>query len=74
VRPGDTVDPRVGIAGVRPLGTRVQAGEPLATVHAASSAAADAAIAALQAAVTLADDAPATGPVVHRVVGAADLA
>jgi thymidine phosphorylase len=74
VRPGDAVDPRVGIAGVRPLGAQLQAGEPLAMVHAASSAAADAAIAALQAAITLADAAPLPTPVVHRVLTAADLA
>ena len=34
--PGDSVDPSVGLSHVRQLGARVQAGEPLARIHAAS--------------------------------------
>jgi thymidine phosphorylase len=49
-RPGDTVDPRVGLAEVRALGTRVDAGEALAVVHAARLAEAEAAAKALAAA------------------------
>jgi thymidine phosphorylase len=40
-RPGDAVDPRVGLSAVLPLQTRVQAGQPVAVVHAASEAAAE---------------------------------
>ena len=69
--PGDAVDPRVGLADLLPLGRRVAAGQPLATVHAASADAAARAVAALQAAITLADTAPASTPVVHGVVTAA---
>ncbi len=53
--PGDTLDMRVGFNGVRQLGDVVDAGEPLAYVHAASVQAADAAAARLQAAITLSD-------------------
>ena len=35
-RPGQAVDPRVGLADVLPLGSRVQRGQPWAQVHAAS--------------------------------------
>jgi thymidine phosphorylase len=69
LKPGDTVDPRVGLAGVRPRGARVAAGEPLAVVHAASEAAADAAVAAVQAAFTLADAAPPRPAAVQAVIG-----
>jgi thymidine phosphorylase len=59
LRNGDTVDPRVGLAEVVRLGTPLRAGEPLAVVHAASAEAAEAAVRAVQAAITLADSAPA---------------
>ncbi|OUM01399.1 thymidine phosphorylase [Variovorax sp. JS1663] len=52
-RAGDRIDPRVGLARVLPLGSRVRHGEPLARVHAASQADAEAAVAALQAAVRI---------------------
>ena len=63
-RASDSVDPRVGFADVLPLGTRVRAGDALAVVHAASAGAADAAIAALQTAVQIGEDALAATPVV----------
>jgi thymidine phosphorylase len=77
--PGDAVDPRVGLADMLPLGTAVAAGQPLATVHAASADAAARAVAALQSAILLADavnelpSAAAATSVVHGVVLAADL-
>lgn len=72
LRPGDAVDARVGLAQVRPLGEHVAAGEALAVVHAADAAAAEGARAAVQAAFTIADEAPAPPPlVVQRVLPAA---
>ncbi len=52
-RADDRIDPRVGLAEVLPLGSKVRKGEPLARVHAASPADAEAAVAALQAAVRI---------------------
>ena len=49
-RPGQTVDPRVGLARVLPLHTPVQQGEPVSVVHAASTADAEAAVSAVLAA------------------------
>ena len=60
----DAVDPRVGFSQVQPLGTALQAGDALLRVHAATLADAEAARAAVLAAVTLADTAPPHGPVV----------
>jgi thymidine phosphorylase len=40
LRADDPVDHRVGLSGIRPIGTRVTAGEPLLRVHAASREAA----------------------------------
>jgi thymidine phosphorylase len=61
-RPGDRIDPRVGLSHLLPLGQAVQAGDALARVHAADEGAADAAVAAVQAAFTIGDDgAPARG-------------
>lgn len=63
-RSGDAVDPRVGLDALRPLGDRVAAGEPLAVVHAANEADAEAAERAVLAAFAFADAAPvAIGPV-----------
>jgi len=53
--PGDALDMRVGFSAMRQRGEVLAAGEPLAFVHAATEAAADAAAARLQAAVTLTD-------------------
>lgn len=53
--PGDALDMRVGLSEVRQLGDVVAAGEPLATVHAADEAAAERAIAQVQAAMTVED-------------------
>ena len=63
-RASDTVDARVGLSQVQALGTRLRAGEPLLRVHAADVASADAACAALLAALQLADAAPPCRPVV----------
>jgi thymidine phosphorylase len=49
-RAEDRIDPRVGLSQVLPLGSRVRKGQPLARVHAAGPADAEAAIVALQAA------------------------
>jgi thymidine phosphorylase len=47
---GDRVNPSVGLSELAGLGEEVQAGVPLAMVHAATDAAADAAVAAVQSA------------------------
>jgi thymidine phosphorylase len=72
-RPGDAVDPRVGLSAVLPLHKPVQAGQPLAIVHAASEAAAEQAcrdvLAACRWAEPGSDDARATAahPVLQRL-------
>jgi thymidine phosphorylase len=65
----DAIDPRVGIADVLPVGTRVARGQPLATVHAADAAAADAALRGLAQAVRIGDTA-SPAPLIHAVIGA----
>jgi thymidine phosphorylase len=63
-RAGDTIDPRVGLSDIRPLGSLLRAGDPLLRVHAASAAQAQAACQSLLASITLADTSPPVGPVV----------
>jgi thymidine phosphorylase len=69
-RPGDRIDPRVGLDTVRPLGAAVAAGEALARVHAASAAGAADAARAVAAAFTIGDERPSPVPVVRQRVGA----
>ncbi|MEX3316819.1 thymidine phosphorylase [Sulfitobacter sp. PS-8MA] len=57
----DVIDPAVGLSEVVRLGARVAQGQPLALVHAARSDAAEAAVAAVSAAITL-GDAPVAEP------------
>lgn len=66
---GDAIDMRVGFSEVRPIGTRVAAGEPLALIHAADAAAADRAIASYLAAVSLGDADVAATPLVMATIG-----
>ncbi len=68
---GDRVDPRVGLSRVCGLGAALQAGEPLAVVHAADAATADAAVRAVLAAATLLEPGtqPAAGPAVVACLG-----
>jgi thymidine phosphorylase len=67
----DRIDPSVGLARVVAPGRRLQAGEPLATVHAASAAAAQAAAQAVVAALRFAPDGeppvPATPVLLERI-------
>ena len=57
----DPIDHRVGFSGMVQLGQHVEAGSPLATVHAADAGTAAEAVARLQALVAIADAPPATG-------------
>jgi thymidine phosphorylase len=59
-RPGQAVDPRVGLAAVRAPGEQVAAGEPLARVHAADPVAAEAAAAAVLAAMPIQEMPPSS--------------
>ena len=69
---GDAVDPRVGFSEVVGIGQRVERGEPLAWVHAASDAAADAAIARLTDLIELGELRPSPAPVLlERLQGPA---
>ncbi len=65
LRDGDRVNPSVGLADLAGIGEEIGQGLPLAIVHAASEADADAAIAAVQAAFTTAAHAPEEPPLIH---------
>jgi thymidine phosphorylase len=67
-RAGDPVDHAVGVVCVKKRGEAVEAGEPLAEIHARDEAAVDAARAALLAAYELGDTAPAPRPLVLDVI------
>ncbi|MCB1334655.1 MAG: thymidine phosphorylase [Roseivivax sp.] len=64
----DRVDPAVGLSDVLPLGTAVTKGQPLARVHAAREAQADAAVKEVQAAIAI-GAAPDLPPLVHERMG-----
>lgn len=65
----DVIDPRVGFSQFAQIGQQVQAGEPLAMVHAADTAAAQYALRALHTLVQIGDAPTASGPVmVQRVL------
>jgi thymidine phosphorylase len=62
---GDRINPAVGLSDVASVGQAILPGEPLAMVHAADDAAADAAIEALQQAISIEDTAPMPRPVIR---------
>ncbi|MBV2358715.1 thymidine phosphorylase [Thalassococcus sp. CAU 1522] len=65
----DVVDPAVGLSDVLPLGTQVAKGQPLARVHAAREEQADAAVRAVQAAITIGAK-PKAAKLVRERIGA----
>ncbi len=70
LRPGDRIDPRVGLSQLLPTATSVAAGQALACVHAASPADADAAVAAVQAALPIGEAATPATPLIAGIVRA----
>jgi thymidine phosphorylase len=65
----DSIDMSVGFSNFRHLGDQLAAGEPIAMVHAADQAAAERAVAVVQKACLLSDEAVAATPIVMGVVG-----
>jgi thymidine phosphorylase len=63
-REDDVIDPAVGLTEIAPVGAEVGPDRPLAVIHAASEADADEAVAALRAAVTVGEAAPAEQPAI----------
>ncbi|MBK1684100.1 thymidine phosphorylase [Rhodoferax fermentans] len=64
----DTVDPRVGFSDFAQIGQAVQAGEPLAVVHAADVASAERARASLLSLIHIGDTAPELAPVLVKYI------
>lgn len=67
-RASDSIDYSVGLSDMTTLGTQIDAQRPLAIIHASSEAQWQRAAAAVKAAITLSDSAPAMTPVVYRRV------
>jgi thymidine phosphorylase len=64
----DVIDMGVGLSGFLPIGTKVQAGDTLALIHAKNDADAAKAATALAEAVIIADTAPEHRPLIHARV------
>ncbi len=69
-RPGDAIDPAVGLSGLLPVGAEFGPGDPLAMVHARDEAAAEAAVAAVHQAYSIGERRPSRGKPVLRHIGA----
>ena len=65
---GQSLDLSVGFSDIACIGTGLDSGTPLAVVHAASEADADAAAEGLLAALTFGDTVPAEGPVIREIL------
>ena len=66
----DSVDPAVGIVLHKKVGDRVEAGEPLATIHYNSETKAGRAQRLIESSIEVAEAAPAKRLLVHKVIGA----
>jgi thymidine phosphorylase len=67
-RPTDAIDFAVGLTDLVVLGARIEAGQPLAFVHARTREAAQQAIAEIQAAYRIGEATPKLNPVVYRTL------
>ena len=70
-RPTDTIDFAVGLSELVQIGDQVEAGQPLAMVHARTAAAAAQAARELQSAYQIGDTAPPAGTAVYTRIGSA---
>jgi thymidine phosphorylase len=68
VRPQDPIDFAVGLVGLVELGDRIEAGQPLALVHARTQAAAEKAVREVQAAYQIGAAKPAAEPMIYRTI------
>ncbi|MCA2370690.1 thymidine phosphorylase [Agrobacterium genomosp. 3 str. CIP 111-78] len=67
-KPSDTIDPAVGISDILPLGVKVEKGEPIAIVHAASPDEAERAVKRIAACYGIADSKPEiVDPILERI-------
>ena len=67
-KPSDTINPSVGISDILPLGAKVEKGERIAIVHAASSDEAQHAVKRVAACYGIAESAPEIGaPILERI-------
>ncbi|PST26836.1 thymidine phosphorylase [Mesorhizobium plurifarium] len=64
IRPDDRIDHRVGLTGLKPLGTKVEKGEPIAFVHAADRSRAEAIAKRVATLYAISDEEPARRPVI----------
>jgi thymidine phosphorylase len=67
-RPQDAIDFAVGLSDLVELGDKVEAGQPLAFVHARSGAAAEKAVRDVQQAYRFSADKPAAEPMIYRTI------
>nr|WP_314545633.1 thymidine phosphorylase [uncultured Massilia sp.] len=67
-RPQDTIDFAVGLTGLVELGTKLDAGQPLALVHARTQDAAERAVREVQAAYRISQQAPAPQPMIYKTI------
>lgn len=70
----DRIIPSVGLSGLAVIGEEMDAGEPLALVHATTADRAEAAVAAVRAAYRLAEEAPEEPALLHGRIGPEDVA
>jgi thymidine phosphorylase len=68
VRPQDAIDFAVGLTGLVELGDKIDAGQPLAMVHARTQEAAEQAVRQVQAAYRIAAEAPAAQPMIYKTI------
>jgi thymidine phosphorylase len=68
IRPQDPIDFAVGLDGMVELGDKVEAGQPLAMVHARTEAAAEKAVRDVQAAYRIGADKAAAEPMIYRTI------
>jgi len=67
-RAADPIDFAVGLTGLAGIGDKIEAGQPLAMVHARTQEAAEQAVREVQAAYQIAAAAPAANPVIYRTI------